>query len=162
MAYQVTLNNIVFTLPDPGDPPVYAEELKAYFQELAKVGNNQLGPLDIVETDFNFANNQSSPANVQGFDVVTANKASFVADYLVTRTDGSIILTESGQIFGMQGSAGWSIAIGNIQSDSTLFDGFSGVSFDITSGGQLTYTSTNLVGQSQGIITFKLKSLVQG
>lgn len=162
MAYTVTLNNIVFTLPSPGDPPVYAEELQAYFQELAKVGNNQLGPLDIVQTDFNFTNNVSTPTAVQGFDVVTANKTSFVAEYIVSRTDGSITLTESGQIFGMQGSAGWSIAIGNIQSDSTLFDGFSGVSFDITTGGQITYTSTNFVGQTQGIITFKLKALVQG
>jgi hypothetical protein len=162
MSYTVIVNNNVYTLPDPGDPPLYAEELKAFFQELASVSNNQQGPLDISETDFNFINNKSTPTDVQGFSIITAAVASFVASYVIKRTDGTLVITESGQLFGKQGASGWTLAIGNVQADSSLFDGYSGVEFSITSVGQVQYTSTNLPGQTQGIITFKVKTIAQG
>lgn len=161
MSYTVTVNNTVFTLPDPGDPPNYAEELKSFFQEVAAVLNSQSGALDIIETDFNFNNNVSSPTDVQGFNVVTSNIASFIGEYLIKRVSGGTTITESGQLYGRQGAGGWSLAVGDITSDSTLFDGFSGVDFTITTAGQLQYVSTNFVGQTQGLMTFKMKAIQQ-
>lgn len=161
MPFQVTVNNTVFNLPLPGDPPEYAEDLAAFYQAVADVLNSQSGPLDIIETDFSFDNNISTPTDVQGFAVITANIAAFTADYVIKRVNGSGTITEAGQIFGRQGSAGWSIGQGNITSDSTLFDGFSGVSFDITTGGQLQYQSTDYTAQTEGVITFKMKAISQ-
>ena len=161
----VVVNNTSFQIPEVGDEN-YGENLTAFFLELAEVLNGVSAPLDIQETDFNFANNQSSPANVTGMSFPTSNVAGFEIKYIITRENISDKITESGILRGFQGDGGWYIARGDVQSDvnNTNFpssDGDIGVYFDITSGGQVTYTSNNFPGQLAGKVTFLAKTIQQ-
>jgi len=161
----VTINNTSFQIPELGDSN-YGEDLTAFFVEIAEVLNSVTAPLDIKETDFNFANNQAAPANITGLSFPTSNIAGFVIEYIITRENASDKVTERGTLQGFQGDSGWFMARGDVQNDinNTTFpssDGDVGVYFDITSGGQITYTSNNFSGQLVGKITFTAKTIQQ-
>ena len=160
MSVTVTVNNKSFELPSPGDEG-YAEDLLAFWEEISDVLNTVSAPLDILETDFNFTNNQVTPANVTGLTFPTSNIASFVSDYIITRDDGTTKITEQGQLFGFQGDSGWELGRSNVITDSTVFGGEAGVEFSITSAGQVQYTSQDYTGQLTGTMTFRAKTMQQ-
>lgn len=161
----VIVNNTSFEIPESGDEN-YAEDLTAFFVEIVEVLNSVTAPLDIIETDFNFANNQVSPANIVGMSFPTSNVASFTIEYVITRQNASFLITERGTLHGARGTATWNMSRGNVHNDVTntnfpTSDGHIGVDFDITSAGQVTYTSNNFTGQLVGKITFTAKTIQQ-
>jgi hypothetical protein len=102
---------------------------------------------DIQETSFSMANNQASPANVTGLSFNSAVVRSF--DALVSvEIDASSDLYEMFKLQGIQRGSDFQMSVEGTGDDS-------GVSFDITSGGQVTYTSTNVAGFSSGTIKFR-------
>lgn len=169
MSKTVVINNTSFNIPDPGDEN-YGEELSSYLEELATVINGISSALDILKTDFNFTNNQVSVSPVVGFSFPTSNIASFVADYVITRSDGVDKVVESGKLSGFQDDTGWRLSRYDVDNNvtsavsaklPTATEGDIGIVFDINAGGQITYTSNNFVGQTIGIITFKAKAVEQ-
>jgi len=165
----VIINNTSFTIPDPGDEN-YGEELQAYLVEVATVLNSISSALDILETDFNFINNQTAFTNIVGFSFPTANVASFESDYVITRSDGINIAVESGKLRGFQADGVWYLSRFDTENNVTsslsavlpsASEGDIGIDFDITSAGQVRYKSNNFNGQTIGIITFKAKAVEQ-
>jgi len=156
----VILNNISFQIPESGDQN-YVEELTAYLVELATVLGTLSAPLDIIKTTFNLANNVSSPTNITGFIFATASTTRFEADYTIVRTTAGVTMTETGILVGMQGSSGWELCRKDVIAQNGTFDSLVGITFDITAGGQITYTSTDLVGQLTAVLTFKAETLEQ-
>lgn len=160
LAKTVILNNISFLIPESGDQN-YAEELTDYLVELSTVLGTLQGPLDIINTTFNFANNQVAPANIIGFIFPTASVTRFEAEYVITRSTALLTSNESGILIGTQGDSGWSLSRKDVHAQNGQFDSVVGVTFDITSGGQITYTSEDLTGQTLGTITFNATTVEQ-
>lgn len=106
----------------------------------------------ILESSFSLANNQSSPTNVTGLLVSSANR-SVLLQYSIS-IDATSDLFESG-----------TIAIIKLGSDWVLSRDFTGdnslVSFDITSGGQVTYTTSNYSGFVSGTLKYRYISSTQ-
>jgi hypothetical protein len=165
MAIIKTLKNTPIEIPEVSDEN-YGEDLTFFFCELVDIINSISSPLDINERDFNFNNNSATPSDITGFLFSTSNKARFIAEYIITRDNGSNLITETGTLVGKQGASGWTLARLHADNDvdNTNFPGSNGdigVEFSITSGGQVQYTSNNYPSQITGTITFKARALEQ-
>ena len=165
MTKTVNLGNSSYQIPLVGDQN-YGEDLSTYLEALADQINAVKGPLDILESDFSFNNNQLASANITGLNFPSASVASFEVDYLIKRVSASYTITERGKLYGFQGSAGWDISRADVSNDVTntnfpSSNGDIGVEFTITSGGQVQYTSNTFTGQISGLITFKARTLQQ-
>lgn len=165
MPKSVILKNTEHIIPESRDQN-YAEDLTNYLVDLADQVNAATGSLDIQQTSFIFTNNQAAPADITGFQFPTSSIASFSAEYVISRDDGATKVTERGTLFGIQTTGGWDHSRGNILSNvtNTNFPGSNGdigVTFSITSSGQVQYTSNDYTGQVTGTITFKAKAIEQ-
>ena len=99
---------------------------------------------DILETSFTFSNNIGSLTNITGFKLTNGVTRSFEALISIDRNgDG---LYEKFDIEGIQKSGSWDISISGTGDDS-------GIEFDMTTSGQLQYTSSNLT--SGGTMKFR-------
>jgi hypothetical protein len=123
------------------------------------LGDFNGGDTSIPPTDFTITNNQSTPANVTGclFDgsQVRGARISYCV-YRNTTGGGATELSERGDIFiTYKTVAGtWEIAIAGAV-------GNAGVTFSITNGGQVQYTSTNITGTNNvQKITFKAETIL--
>jgi len=101
---------------------------------------------DIAETSFSAANNQTSPADVTGFSFASSVR-SFKALVSVTRI-ASTNLYEVFNILGIQRDSDWIIIV-------TGGGDSSGITFSITTAGQIQYTSSNLSGHVSSTIKFR-------
>ena len=102
---------------------------------------------DISETSFSILNNQSSAQPITGFSFSNATVRSFTALASV-KIEATSNLYEVFEIKGIQKDSDWNISI---QSSGDI----SGVSFYISSLGQMEYTSSNYTGFISGVIKFK-------
>lgn len=113
-----------------------------------------------IETSFALLNNQSSAANIEGlqFDYRKVNQATI--EYLIQRiTTGTgateIITTGMFMVTYKPVSQTWHIV--NI---GTPGPSASGITFSITTGGQVQYTSSNITGDENiSKITYRARTL---
>jgi len=101
---------------------------------------------DIAESSTSFNDNQASAANVTGLAFANATVRSFKAHVTVIR--GSTF--ETFELLGVQKTASWDMSIESVGDDC-------GVTFSITSAGQIQYTSTST--GSGGTIKFRAVTL---
>lgn len=158
MSKQLTVNNVPFQYPTPGDEPGWGNGATDWASEVTDVLSNLLGPDDILETPFNIANDQQTLADVTGLIFNAGSMRSSVVTYSIFRSStlnpsGN---TEAGQIFvSYDNNEGFSIGIGNIV-------GNSGVNFSILPSGQIQYTSTDIDSLNYvGVMKFSAKSQQQ-
>lgn len=102
---------------------------------------------DINQTSFSLTNDQSTPADITGFLFSNATVRSFEALVSIT-IDATADLFEEVEIRGVQKGSSWVISIASTGDNS-------GVQFDITNLGQLTYTSLNYSGFTSGTLKFR-------
>lgn len=125
-----------------------AEVTRAQAAEAAlqsAIDNFQVGsPGDLAEASFSISNNQSTLSNITGFTFSNSVVRSFQALVSVS-VSATSNLYEEFQINGIQKGSSWVIDLASTGDDS-------GVSFDITSAGQVQYTSGNYTGFSNGVI----------
>lgn len=106
---------------------------------------------DITETSFSAANNQSVAANVTGLAFATGTVRSFQAIVSVT-INATSALYEQFTLEGIQKGASFDMAVRSVGDDS-------GMTFSITSAGQVQYTSTNLAGFVSNTVKFRAQTL---
>lgn len=149
MSIVLTINNTPFEIPEQGDQAPWGENVTDFLSEVARTINSLSGPSDILETSAIINNNMSTPTDIPTFFFDPVSVRSFRAEVSVYRTYGTNEVSEEISFVGLnQGTAGWLIQIDRI--------GNSGVTLDITAAGQVTYTSTNLVGAPySGVIRFR-------
>lgn len=128
--------------------------LKTAIEELQAL----LGSSAVVPTNFTIANNQAVAANVTGLSFSSADTKSVVVTADIRRktaTGSSEVVAQ--QILFLQyrdQTSAWEIAADEAKGDA------SGVTFSITSGGQVQYTSTNIAGSSYtGTMRFKAEAI---
>jgi hypothetical protein len=98
-------------------------------------------------------NNQASPVNVTDLIFDSATVRSAVVHYYVYRKHGATEVMETGILNLKYVNSDWTFSQES-QGDDT------GVSLDITSGGQVQYTSTNLAGSPYtGVMKYRAFAL---
>lgn len=149
----LVVGNEEYEFPIEGDLPGYGQNVTDWATAVTDALQTVQAPGDILPTTAAINNNVSSPAAINGFAFDTAEVLSFDAKYYVQRTTDTPAanLVESGSISGNYDGSNWNIIIGpRIKT--------AGISFDITSGGVVTYTSTNMTGSNySGEIRFQAK-----
>lgn len=98
---------------------------------------------------FSTANNQSSPADVTGFTFAsTRGGSAIVTVYIDATTD----LAETFELMVTKIAADYLMSVSFSGEDS-------GLTFSITSSGQIQYTSTNVSGFSSGLVKWNATTL---
>jgi len=152
------VNNIPYNYPTSGDEPGWGGDATGWATGVTNALNDLLGPNDILETAFNVANNQASFADVTGLIFNAASVRAADISYSIFRisTANPSGFTEKGTIqIVYDNNVGWSINQGNIL-------GSSGVTFSVTTGGQIQYQSTDIGSLNYiGTMKFRAKTLQQ-
>jgi len=104
-------------------------------------------PGDIAQTSFAAANNVASPANVTGLAFANGSVRAFSALVSVA-IDATSDLFEEFHLQGIQKSASWNMSVDSVGDSS-------GITFSITSAGQVQYTSTNVSGFVGNTVKFR-------
>lgn len=151
MSKTVLLGSESFEIPLENENPGYGEELSDFFESVAESINNLQSATDIPLTTSIINNNVSTPVSIPGFAFSTALVQSIDAEYLVFRSTVSpaVKYAERGEIKGSYDGSAWNISITR--------EGDAGVSLDITAGGQITYTSSNITGSGY-VSTIKFRA----
>ena len=141
-----------FSGPSNYTPAQIASEGTTVVSAHLKGIDDKLGTLggvagDISLTSFSISNNQASAANVTGLAFSNASVRSAQAHYSVF-VDATANLYESGELLLIQKDSSWEIA-------QSYVGDLSGITFSVTSAGQVQYTSSNYSGFSTGIIKFR-------
>ncbi len=162
MPVTLTVNNIPFQYPIPGDTPGWGQPATGWATEVTGVLNDLLGPNDITQTTFNVGNNVTSFTNISGLSFNTGEVRSAIINYSVYRTSTSTPTgnAESGILnivydnLAASGSK-WAMT-------GTGITGNSGITFTITDNGQVQYKSTDIgaTGYS-GVMHFRASTLGQ-
>lgn len=162
MPVTLTVNNIPFEYPIPGDSPGWGEGATDWATEVTTVLGSLLGPNDIIQSTFTIANNQLSPANIVGLIFNTGQVRSAIIEYSVYRrsTANPSGHSESGTInitydnLAAPGSK-WSLI-------SYGLNGLSGVTFSVTDSGQIQYVSSDISATGySGNMHFRARALNQ-
>jgi hypothetical protein len=106
---------------------------------------------DIAPTSFSFANNQASLANVTGLAFANATTRSFKA-LVDIQLDATTDAYEVFELLGVQKGALWDMSVTSVGDSS-------GITFDITSAGQVQYTSANAAGFVTGTMKFRAQTI---
>lgn len=165
MSTQITINGATFDIPRQGENPPWGDDLSDAIIALSNALSGIVNSEDILTTSFTIANNQAVVANVTTASFDTSLVRSAFVNYTVYRTSGTFPgvqntdwfeHSESGQIFLTYKSRENTWAL------TQFTNGTSGVTFSITTAGQLQYTSTNMTGGSYvGKLKFTAKTFLQ-
>ena len=136
MAITLTVDNIPFEYPAPGETAPWGEGATDWAERVTYVLNTLKGPADILETGANILNDQRYPADVTDMKFNASIVRSFKIEGNITRTYDSNSKYEEFTIVGLHNGSGW-----DLQQDGM---GDAGVTFSITSSGQIQYSSTDL------------------
>lgn len=138
MAITLTVNNTPFEYPEQGEQAPYGEAMTGWSEEVTKVLNSLSGPSDILETSAIIDNGVLSPLPIAGFFFDPASVRSFSAKCSFYRRIDGLEISEDVNLVGLYtGAGGWLL-----QQDGI---GNAGITLNITIGGQITYTSTDIV-----------------
>lgn len=162
MPITLTVNNIPYEYPVPGDSPGWGQPATDWAAQVTLVLNDLLSPNDITQTTFPIANNVTSFTDVAGLSFNTGEVRGSTIEYTVYRYSDDFPSgnAESGTlnvVYDNNAAPGslWSITGYGI-------NGNSGVIFAITDQGQVQYQSTNITGANySGNMHFRAKSLNQ-
>ncbi len=152
----VTVLGSSYVVPVNGQSPSWGDDLHDVVVALADYSNSASGPSDIPLTSFTVANNQSSVSNITGLAFDIAAVQSAIITYSVYRVTSGSELCENGQISIQykQTAATWNL--------SQTCSGTSGITFTITSGGQVQYVSTSMSGTGYvGKLKFSARAFLQ-
>lgn len=157
MAIQLVVNGVTYNYPVNRESPSWGEDASAWAQAVTSALGNVAGANDILQTSATIANNISSPTNITGFSFDPLAVRGAICEYSVYRVTtggGATELVETGTIYLSYKSTAstWDIVV--------VGGAGAGVTFSITNGGQVQYTSTNISGSSySGTIKFRARSL---
>jgi hypothetical protein len=158
MAVTLIVNNVPFDYPEQGEQQPWGESATNWAAEVTKVLASLKGSSDILETAAAINNNQISQDSIQGLFFDSLIVRSFTVTGNITRTTSTVQQYEEFQLKGLYRgpTLGWALQQESLSS--------SGVTFSITSSGQIQYVSTSISGDPitySGLIKFKAIALAQ-
>lgn len=154
MSIKLQVGNTVYNYPVQGEGNGHGEDATAWAEGVTAALGNFLGPNDLLITIANLANNTTTPQNIPGLVFNTGDVQHINVEYLIVRTfdNGSSVVSESGPIYGNFNGIDFNISIESTGDNS-------GIELDVTSGGQFTYTSSDLTDHVSSLIYFKASTI---
>jgi hypothetical protein len=156
MPKELVVGTEVFEFPEQGENAGWGEQVTDWAIAVTDALETVQAPGDILVTTAVISNNISSAASIVGFSFNSTEVASFTAEYYIERNTNvpAVFLTQRGTLTGLYNGSSWDF--------TNQFFGSSGVTFSITSGGQVQYISTNMTGSNYaGTVTFSAKAITQ-
>lgn len=160
MPVTLTVNNIPFEYPVPGDSPGWGQPATDWATQVTIALNDLQGLTDIPQKTFTIQNNVTSFTDVAGLVFNTGLVRAAFVDFSVYRTStsdpsGNAECGEMLLIYDNLAAPGskWGMVIN--------FDGDSGLTFNITDAGQVQYKSSDLGTGHSGNMHFRAKTLNQ-
>lgn len=151
----ITIGGKDYRLPLQGTEPSWAEQVSSILKALAEVSELVQGPNDILLSSANILNNQSTPVNFSNVAFDTTEVLSFEMEYFITRSydpgTGVTVESQSGLFRANFDGSNWKTT----QED----EGRSDVVFNITPGGVLQYSSSDLSTYISGLCRYKVKTI---
>lgn len=161
MPVTLTVNNIPFEYPVPGDSPGWGQAATDWATQVTVALQDLQGLTDIPQKTFTIQNNITSFTNVAGLTFNTGLVRAAFIDYSVYRTStsnpsGSVETGNINIVYDNLASAGskWRVVGG-------LVAGNAGITFTITDAGQIQYKSSDLGPGHSGNMHFRAKTLNQ-
>lgn len=154
MATTVTIAGSTYSLPQQGDSPPWGTDLTDLIQALVNVAAVTTGTGDILTTSFSLGNNTSGTVTGLAFDTSVIRSASIA--YSIYRTSSTNEFSEQGVILIAYKSTAntWELAQWSV--------GNAGVTFTISSAGQISFASTDIGSTSySGKLKFSAKAFTQ-
>lgn len=161
MPVTLTVNNIPFEYPVPGDSPGWGQGATDWAEEVTIALQELQGLTDIPQKTFTIQNNITTFTNIAGLTFNTGLVRAAFIDYSIYRTSTSDPsgVSEAGKI---------TIVYDNLAAPGSQWvvmggptAGNSGVTFNITDAGQFQYKSSNLGAGHSGNMHFRAKTLNQ-
>jgi len=152
---EVQVGNQSFKVPIQGAKPSWAEDLSQIIIALAEVSQLIQNDSDILLSSAVIGNNQSSPVQFDDVSFSIASVLSFEMEYFITRIydNGSTIVTENGSFSANYNTSGnWT--------STQEGTGDSGVEFEMSAGGELQYTSTDLPDHVSSNARYRVKTII--
>lgn len=146
MPIQLTVNGTVYNYPVAGEEQKWGEDGTAWAEAVTNILSTIVGDGFIPETTVTIDDNITSFTNILGASFNNSISRAFRFTYAVSRTDGSSVFTETGVITGVYDGSEWDYTIERL--------GDAGMTFNVTSTGQIQYKSTNIGGTYSGDINF--------
>lgn len=157
MAINVTIKGVQYSVPLPNEQE-WGQPTTDLLIAMIDAINTATNSGDIPDTtQVIILNNQTTPTNVTNLIFDSAENKSAFVDYSIYRTKGSVELIEAGtiRVSYKAGSNTWVM-------DRTYGNDDSGVELDVTSAGQVVYTSSNITdpGTYSGILRFRARAIL--
>ncbi len=154
MSVALNVNNSIFNYPTAGEPKGWGEDATAWAEEVTIVLNDLKGPNDILQSTANIQNGQPTAASIAGLIFDPGKVRSATITYNVYRITSDDEKVEYGELFVSYIPSSGVFSLAQESSE----DG--GIIFDVTNGGQVQYTTDEMLGTGYaGIITFRAKTL---
>lgn len=156
MAVDLLVGGTIYKYPVEGeDPGRYGEEATGWAIAITEGIAAINGPGDILQTNFNIDNNQSTYSDITGFLFNSSVVKGITVSYRIERTNNTTYLVEKGsmEILYNPQTTTWSL--------SREFIGEGGIDIDILASGQVQYkVNTQILSPSQtsGFIRFETTS----
>lgn len=152
MSVTLIVNNVPFEYPEQGEQQPWGESATNWANEVTKVLSSIKGPNDLSETAASVNAQQVGAETVQGMFFDSTVVRSFVVTGNITRTTDLEKKYEEFQLTGLYND---DIGDWTLQQESL---GNAGVTFSITTSGQIQYTAIALAGNQatySGLIKFR-------
>lgn len=156
MSKELTIGSDTFEYPTQGDDSGWGEASTDWATKVTEVLSSFNAANDIPLTSAAVNNNVTVPTNVNGMLFDTASVLSFTITYIVVRQDtGATTNVQYGTLEGVSDGSNWTI--------SDTYTGDAGMTFTITTAGQVQYYSSDMTITNgyTGLIKFKATTFAQ-
>lgn len=160
MPITLTVNNIPYEYPVPGDSPGWGQPATDWAAQVTQALNDLQGATDIPQKTFTVQNNVTTFTDIAGLAFNTGLVRAGFVNFSIYRTStsnpsgnaeaGNMILVYDN--LAASGSK-WNVIVN--------FDGNSGLTFNVTDAGQVQYKSSDLGTGHSGNMHFQAKTLNQ-
>ena len=151
MSKSFVINNITYTFPEQGQEPPWGEDVVDWAEAVTDALSGVSSTGDILTTSVSLSDNVSSVTNIVCFSFDSATLQGAIAEYSVYRTDGTTGYVETGHMFFSYNAKAttWYLA------QTGVGVGDTGITFSVTTSGQVQYTSTSLGGTHSCKLVFR-------
>lgn len=153
MPKPLTIAGTVFDYPLPGENPGWGEAATDWASAVTDALGTLQGPGFIPTTTASISDNVTSFTDILGFVFSISSVRSFSAPYSVVRTNGTSSIVEEGVMKAVNDGTTWYFSIERSKD--------AGMTFNLTSGGQVQYKSTAVGGTYSGTIKFQAQTFSQ-
>jgi hypothetical protein len=156
MAVDITISGNVISFPTSGEDPNWAPAITEFAQAVEDALSTVSGQFDVTPQVYTMVANVNTNVDLPNLSFSTTNVRGAFVQYSVYRTASSPSATayESGNLILIYTGSSWEV--------SRDFVGDGSITFNVTNGGQIQFSSTVIGGGTHtGKISYTARALLQ-